>query len=213
MGTLAARAVRARGLPLFVASRSQDRAQRLAETCQGRVLGFDPGPGVALASGVIVALAGPWMVAAETVEAIARHAPWVVDLSSPPAVDPGLIARLGPRFLSIDDLAEQPDALPTGSRARLEALVESTLGDLRAWIETAADRDAARALARLAEEVRDLELERLFATVPALEGADRAAVEEMAARLASRLLREPFDRLAHDHDGRYRLAARDLFRL
>jgi hypothetical protein len=35
----------------------------------------------------------------------------------------------------------------------------------------------------------------------------------MAMRIASRLLQEPFDRLAHDDDGRYHLAAHDLFRL
>lgn len=213
MGGLAARAVRCRGLPLMIASRSTDRARRLAEVNHAAVMPLDPGPGVAFVTGIIVALSGPWVVGPEASDAIARHVPWVIDLSSPPAVDPRLAERLGERWSSIDDLAAPSATVPGSSRTRLEALVDATLAELRTWADAAADRDAARGLAELADAARRHEIASLMTEIPMLDGTEREAVARMTERLVRRLLRDPFARLGHDPDGRYEQAARDLFQL
>jgi len=214
MGALAARAVRRRGLPLVVTSRTPERALRLAETWQGRVVPWDPEAGVVEVHGIVVALDGPWTIAPATAAAIADHVHWVVDLSSPSALDGDLVRALGSRHMSIDDLATRdPEPDRRGLRARLEDLVEATLADLDAWTTGAPDREAARALGALAVEARATELGALWGEVGSLGPDQREAIERMTERLTRRLLRDPLERLGHDGDGRYQRAARELFGL
>jgi glutamyl-tRNA reductase len=214
MGALAARAVRARGLPLLVASRTPERAAHLAEAWHGRPVGLDPGASIDVLEGVVVALSGPWAISAGTADRLARVTGWLVDLSAPTACDPALARALGTRFLSIDDLAMAgTDAERGPLRSRLEELVRDGLSELHAWAAAAADREAAQALTRQADEVRLTELEALWQETAGLTPEERASVERMAERLTRRLLRAPIERLGRDADGRYQRAARDLFGL
>lgn len=214
MGTLTARAVRGRGLSLMVASRTPERALRLAETWEGRVVPWDPEAGVVQVDGIVVALNGPWTIAPETAALIADHVHWVVDLSSPPALDSDLVRTLGPRHVSIDDLAtRKQDPDQRGVHARLEELVDATLADFVVWATHAEDRQAARDLGVLAVEARATELDALWGEVGGLGPKEREAIERMAERLTGRLLRDPLERLGRDGDGRYQRAARDLFGL
>jgi glutamyl-tRNA reductase len=215
MGALAAAAARRRGRPVMLASRSAQRSVAVAESVGAEAVPFDPQPTIlSRAAGVVVALAGPWRLGTPSMEALEHSRAWVVDLSSPPALDAGLRARLGVRFVSVDDLAGGPaTTTSTALAARLDRLVDDTLAEYLGWLAHGPDRAAARALADRAEEARTAELASLWQRIGPLDPGQREEVERMAERLAARLLRDPLERLSRDEDGRHREAARELFRL
>ena len=64
-----------------------------------------------------------------------------------------------------------------------------------------------------ADRQREAELTALWQRLPGLEPEAREAIEAMTQHLATRLLREPLERLGRDADGRDERAVRDLFSL
>jgi glutamyl-tRNA reductase len=217
MARLAAFALVGSGTEVVVTSRRQGSAEHLSRLVRAPAWPWEPPPAsLARVSGVVVALAGPWPLPAVACDALARSDAWVIDLSAPPAVPGALIGALTERgrWLSVEDLARAPaPGLPDGLVERLGALVDEALSEQEAWARSEPEREAARALARHAQEVRERELEALFRRSPSLGEAEREAVERMAVRLAEGLLRTPLERLHHDDDGRHGRAARELFGL
>jgi glutamyl-tRNA reductase len=215
MGTLAARAAARRGRRVVVASRTVSRAAALAEAVGGSAAPIDAVPTVSdPPAGVIVALSGAWAMSDATGGHLVESGAWVVDLSSPPAVPAPVVAALGQRFRSIDDLAEPAAGAPSTSLAeRLDRQVETTLVEFRGWFARAPERETARELADRSAAAQAAELSALWERMPALPARERAEVERMARRLAARLLRDPLERLRNDEQGRHRRAARELFGL
>lgn len=216
MGRLAVRSAAAAGATVWVANRSVGPADAIALATGARIEDFDPGPAVDRFAGVIVALGGPWTVGQATVESLAGSPTVVVDLSVPAAVPPGLVERLEPRFTSADDLAladAEPVALNERSLTRLDALIDATTAEFRAWLDVRDGRVAAAALAARADRDRSAELDQLWRRLPDLDPDAREAIERMSEHLARRLLREPLERLGRDADGRHERAARELFGL
>lgn len=216
MGRLAVRATVAAGASVSVANRSSDGAIAIAGESGGRVEAFDPGPAVDRFAAVIVALGGPWAVGPGTVRSLVEGSTVVVDLSVPAAVSIGLCDRLGPRLISADDLAladVDAGALNDRSIARLDALIDATTAEFLTWLGACGGRAAAAALTARAEQERHSELEALWRRLPDLDADARDAIERMSEHLASRLLREPLERLGRDADGRTERAMRELFGL
>ena len=216
MGRLAVRSAAAAGATVWVANRSAGPAGAIALATGARIEAFDPGPAVDRFAGVIVALGGPWTISQATVESLAASLTVVVDLSVPAAVPPGLVERLGPRFTSADDLAlldAEPVAVNERSLGRLDALIDATTAEFRAWLDVRDGRVAAAALAARADRDRSAELDQLWRRLPDLDADAREAIERMSQHLARRLLREPLERLGRDTDGRHERAARELFGL
>jgi glutamyl-tRNA reductase len=216
MGQLAVRAALAAGAAVSVANRSVAAARSVAATTGARIEAFDPGPRTAEFAGVVVALGGPWPIGPATIEPLAASATVVVDLSVPAAVPEALSAALGPRFLSADDLAlgdTDPTAPDDRSRARVEALVDRATVEFLDWLKGRDGRATANALVKHADQEREAELAALWRRLPDLEPEMRGAIEEMTRHLATRLLREPLERLGRDIDGRDERAVRDIFAL
>ena len=206
----------AAGASVSVANRSAEGAKALAATTGARIEAFDPGPRTAEFGGVVVALGGPWPIGAATIDPLAASATVVVDLSVPAAVPEALAAALGPRFVSADDLAladADATAPHDGSRARVDALVERTTMEFIDWLKGRDGRATADALVKHADREREAELEALWRRLPDLEPEARDAIEQMTRHLATRLLREPLERLGRDSEGRNQRAVRDLFAL
>jgi len=216
MGQLAARAAIDAGATVSIANRSAAGAQSVATSTGARVESFDPGDRTAEFDGIIVALGGPWPIAASTIEAVARSATILVDLSVPGAV-PGVLAETrGPLFVSADSLALADTDATTphdGSRARVDGLVDRTTADFIDWLRGRGGRATAHALVSHADRQREAELAALWRRLPELEPAEREAIEGMTRHLADRLLRGPLERLGRDTDGRDERAVRDLFAL
>ena len=81
------------------------------------------------------------------------------------------------------------------------------------WFNAHDRRAAAQALAEQAESERTAELTELWRRLPGLDPAARLVIDGMSQRLAARLLREPFERLGQDSEGRHERAVRELFGL
>ncbi|HEY3522706.1 MAG TPA: hypothetical protein VGK63_03295, partial [Candidatus Limnocylindrales bacterium] len=213
MGRLVAVAARGRGLDPLVASRTAARAAAVAAVAGGRPVALDPGPPILAQLSIgVVALSGPWTLGPESRAAILASGAPIIDLSSPPSVPAEVAVALGPRLVTIDDLAALP-AIDPGLRSRLEDLVAWTLGEFDAWAARDDDRTLAAALADRAEDARTAELAALWQRMPDLDPGVRAEIERMAADLTGRLLRDPLERLGEDADGGRARLARELFRL
>lgn len=223
MGRLTAVAAVRTGAEVVVCSPRAGHAASLAATVGGTTVPFDPAPGDLGVDAIVVALAGPWTVSSAVIDAIASI-PLVIDLSMPAAVDPDLVAALGPRHLDLDDLAIRQGSGTSSERAtsigptdryrvRLETLRDRTL---RAYLDRLAARDAAAVAAAIVDQVeheRAAELEALWRRLPDLPASERAVIEGMTRHLARRLFRAPLERLGSDPDGRRRRAAEELFGL
>jgi glutamyl-tRNA reductase len=216
MGQLAARAVVAKGARVTVTSRSDDRAQVLAAAIGGRADDFDPGGRAARFAGVVVALAGPWRIGADGIDALRRGSTVVVDISVPPAVSDQLATVLGRRLTTADDLAQAEagdPAVPDRVVARLDELIDGATAQFLAWLDGRERRAAAHALVERADREREAELAELWRRLPDLDPEARATIEGMARHLGERLLREPLERLGTDTDGRHERAVRELWAL
>jgi glutamyl-tRNA reductase len=215
MGRLGARAAGAAGASVAIANRSADRAEALALSTGARTEALDPGGRIRDVAGVIVALAGPWTIGVATIDALASSATVVVDLSVPAAVSSRLAGLLGRRLITADDLAVADVAAGAGdgSQARIDALAERTATEFLDWLKRRDGRATAEALVQHADREREAELVALWRRLPTLEPEARDAIEQMTRHLATRLLREPLERLGRDPDGRAEDAVRDLFAL
>ena len=120
----------------------------------------------------------------------------------------------GRRFVSIDDLARQPEpSREDGLVARLEGLADRTVQEYLAWQGHESRRATARGIAERTEQLRAAELAELWRRLPSLPPQDRREIEQMTRHFAERLLREPMEQLGRDGDGRHERAARELFGL
>lgn len=215
IGRLAALAVRERGGEPVVTSRTAERAQAVAQQLAAPTTAFLPDPrDLRGLTGIVVALAGRWPLSVAASQALAGSSAWVVDLSSPPALETEVRTRLGERLIEVDDLALGRDDEPSGQLvARLEALADRTLHQYLAWAASARQRAAAEALRERAASAEALELEKLWQRVPGVSADEREEVARAFRRLSDRLLSDPLEKLGNDADGGQARAARELFRL
>ncbi len=214
MGRLAVNRARAKDAIVTVASRTVEHARDAARQAGIDAVPMDPGTVARDLVAVVVAIRGAWSLSGTTTEALLDGRAVVVDLSVPSALPEALLDRLGERFVSIDRLATEPASRDARADVpRMHALVDATLTDFTSWLHGRGGRVAARALTERAEHERLAELNQLWQRLPALEPEARTAIERMSRHLASRILREPLERLGRDADGRAELAARELFTL
>ena len=216
MGRLAAKAAVASGASVAIANRSADGAEALAATTGARIEPFDTGVRIGAFDGVVVALAGPWPISAATIDALRGSTTVVVDLSVPAAVPARAVEILGARLITADALAlaESEAREPQDkTAARFEALIDRATSEFLRWLQGRDGRAAAEALINHADREREAELAALWRRLPNLEPETRDAIEGMTRHLATRLLREPLERLGRDSDGRDERAVRDIFSL
>lgn len=161
--------------------------------------------------GVIVAIAGPWLVGPGDHEAMVRGGIRVVDLSSPPAVPADLQASLGHQFTSVDDLAAGGAGPGERLRRRLEKLVSETGREYCQWIRTREAVPAIQAVVATAEQHRQAEVDWLARRLPDLDGDGLRLVEQMSHRLVAAILHAPLAALNSDSSGELEHAARELF--
>jgi glutamyl-tRNA reductase len=214
MGGLLARAAAASGATVIVANRSRDHAILIAREVGGSAGPFDPGAAIASVAGVAIAIRCPWLIGAPTAHALRESLAPVVDLSVPAAVPADLMAQLGPRLITVDDLArlesDQPDERYL---RRLDSLIEQSVGEFMDWLGGRHGRAAAAALALRVDRAREEELAGLWRQLPELDPSSRAAIDAMTRHFAERLLREPLEQLGRDADGRAERAVREVFAL
>ena len=214
MGRLSAQAAARRGAQVIVTNRTAERAICLARDVGGRAVASAVDGTLPPVVGAVVALSGPWQAHALDAQQLVDSDTTVVDLSSPPAVPDSLQARLGNRFVSIDDLAWGPQAeLPGDLRVRLERLVAESGAEYCRWLRARDSTPAIEAMTQVAEARRLSELEWLAHRLPSLSEHDRALIEQMSHRLVAGILHAPKSALRLDESGTLSRAAWELFGL
>jgi glutamyl-tRNA reductase len=214
MGRLAAFAVSRRGAIPVVTNRTYERAVALAAETGGIAIPFVEDDVMPPVAGVVIAVAGPWAPGPRDAARLAEQEVTVVDLSSPPAVPADFQARLGKRFLSIDELGDDPEFGPNERlRRRLERLVSDTGRDYCNWLRTREAVPAIQAMTDTAEGFRRSELDSLLRRHPELVPEQQTAIEQMSHRLVAAILHAPLAALREDVTGDRDRAARELFGL
>jgi glutamyl-tRNA reductase len=214
MARLATFAAHRRDARLLVANRTPGRAVALAAEVAGEAIPFDAALPIDDVAGVVIAINGAWPLDPASERSLLASGAVIVDLSSPPALDPALSERLGSAFVSVDHLASTGEAGPDERiRARLERLISQAGGDYCGWLRARGSVPAIRAVVGAAESRRAEELARLRRRLPELTEDELAAIEQMSHRLVSGILHAPLKALTSDEDGALEPAARELFGL
>ena len=141
MARLAALAADRRGARVVVANRSADRAAVLARDAHGETAAFGAEADLPEVDAIVLAIGGRWPLSAGARAGLLAGALPVVDLSSPPALDPSTREALGDRYTSVDDLAHDPagDRRPR-RRTRVERAVDGAEASFAAWVRAPGPR-------------------------------------------------------------------------
>ena len=195
MGRQAAIRLAAAGHQVTVVSSSAERGGRLLAALgapHGLIVGGLEPAAVASSEAIVLAVRPREPILTE--EHVAPgNAPWVLDLSTPPAVSTDAAALLGARLLGLDRLARVAGSAPTlgpETERRLRAEMDVEVDAFVAWLDTRESADALAILHGEAEAVRSRHLERLRRQ-GALEPAQLAAVEAASAAIVGELLHGP----------------------
>lgn len=213
MARLAALSASRQGAHVLVTNRSSERAAALAYDANGEPAAFGPEAPLPDVDAAVLAISGRWPLSpVARADLISARIP-VVDMSSPPALDPEARAALGDRYTSVDDLARSPqDELRKRLRVRFERALDDAEVAFTGWVGSRSSVPAIQALSDHAETLRVEELDRLFRRLDLAEG-QRELVEQMSHRLVASLLHAPLVTLREDADGDLERAARTLFSL
>ena len=195
MGRLIATHIARAGHRVTLVSASADRGGRLVERLDGdgHLLHVGPISRSVVSRADAVALAIRSRGAALTGEHLGECRPFVLDLSSPGAVDEAATERLGDRLLTLDALAAVEGASPVLDpaverrlRADLDAEVERFVG----WLGVRQHVDAIAALHDEADAVRRRHLDRLGRRAD-FNAQQLAAVDAASAAMLKELLHRP----------------------
>jgi glutamyl-tRNA reductase len=216
MGRLVASRLARDGHPVTVVSASAERGGRLLESLPGDEHHLAVGPirRELLATVSAAALAVRSRVPLLAAEVLPDgNLPWVLDLSSPSAVDDAAARILGERLLDLDRLGEIHGSAPVLApdvEARLRRRLEDEVQHFAAWLEARRGADALALLHGEADAVRRRHLERLRRRAT-LDDSQLAAVEAASAAMLGELLHGPTVELRHG--GADAATVRRLFRI
>ncbi|MGI8408229.1 MAG: glutamyl-tRNA reductase, partial [Actinomycetota bacterium] len=227
MGRLAARALaRAGASELTVVNRTAERADELAELFSAQTRPFSElQDAIADADIVISSTTSPEAVLDKAMVAAAMEARperqlFIVDIAVPRDVDPLTAEIPGVVLRDIDDLGSVVQN-NKGSRleevSSVEQIIARELEHFMSWERSTELAPTAAELVAKVDLARDVEMERIRTHLEAMTPEQQAAVDQLARRLAAKILHTPLARvkdLANSKQGHLYLAVlRELFEL
>ena len=229
MGGLAAATLRRAGIAeLYIANRSQDSAERLANQYDGRVVALADAAGLLGSVDVVISCTGSTGLVMRADEVAARGVETplaILDLALPHDVEPSAANLPGVLVVGLASLAEQlreggaaADVEPSAvSEQSVRGIVDEELNAFLAARRAASVTPTVVALRTMATGVVDAELERLFARMPDWSQAERDEVAHALRRVADKLLHQPTVRVRELADSgtavSYTAALAELFSL
>jgi glutamyl-tRNA reductase len=185
---------------IVVANRTAAHAEELAARVGGRAISLDEIPHTLLRCDVLLASTGAHDLLLErsAIEEIMRardgRAMLVVDVGVPRDIDPGAGEVFGVTLLDIDDLRAFGDESLAQRRQEIGNVREIIAEELERHRLDRSAREVAPIVAALrarADELRELELERMRAKLDALDPAARELVDHITRGFVNKLLHEP----------------------
>jgi glutamyl-tRNA reductase len=214
MGSLALATLRRAGAaPLYVTSRSADRAARLAALHDAEAV---PAPDLSTVDLVVSATASAGYVLGP---ADVTGPVTIVDLAIPRDVDPAVAALPGVRLVDIERLGAvlRHDSGLTADHDAVEQIVAGEVQSFLGWLRSTEVAPTVAALRARADDVVGAELRRLAGRRPDLTDEQRAEVARTVHRVVQRLLHQPTVRVRELAAGpggdRYAALLRELFDL
>jgi glutamyl-tRNA reductase len=205
MSELAARHLVQQGAgAILVTNRTQERARRMAESFQGRVIPFDQLYETASQADIVISSTGAPHPIFRREHGRAflqqrRNRPmFFIDIAVPRDVDPAMGKLEGIFVYDIDDL-QQVAASHMAERSReamdAEALIEGEVERFQQRQRTVNVAPAIVALQQQAEEIRQAELKRAQTRLGSLTAEQIAAVEALTRGLVNKFLHPPMQAL------------------
>jgi len=205
MSELAARHLVQQGAgAILVTNRTQERARRMAEAFQGRVIPFEQLHETASQADIVISSTGaPHPIFrcehGQVFMHRRRNRPmFFIDIAVPRDVDPAMGKLEGIFVYDIDDL-QQVAAAHMAERSReatdAEALIEGEVERFRQRLRTVNVAPAIVELQQRAEEIRQTELKRAQARLGTLSAEQIAAVEALTRGLVNKFLHPPMQAL------------------
>jgi glutamyl-tRNA reductase len=205
MSELAARHLVQQGAgTILVTNRTQERARRLAEPFNGRVIPFEELYQAASDADIVISSTGAPHPIFRREHGLAflhrrRNRPmFFIDIAVPRDVDPAMNKLEGIFVYDIDDL-QQVAAAHMAERSRVatdaEALIAAEVDRFHQRQRTVNVAPAIVALQRQAEEIRQAELRRVQARLGSLSIDQIAAVEALTRGLVNKFLHPPMQAL------------------
>jgi glutamyl-tRNA reductase len=227
MSELTARHLMSQGVGrLLVANRTIERAFELAERLQGESVPLAELPAYLHQADIVVSSTGapaPIITRAAVQNALRlrKNRPmFFIDIAVPRDIDPAVNDLDNIYLYDIDDLQHVvQENLKARQReaAQGELIIEREVEDVLRWFDEQQVVPAVIRLRRKAESIRNQELAKLFTKNGSFTGAEREAIEAMAASIVNKLLHTPIVRLKQESQStagsRYLQALRDLFSL
>jgi glutamyl-tRNA reductase len=195
--------------PLYVCSRTMERADRAARLLGGRPVTLD---------GIVNVIDGVDIILSSTnaphhlfdvdlveeLQSRRGQGPLVIiDIAVPRDVDPDVATIAGVHLLNIDDLQVLAESNREERKAFIpaaERIIDREVQVTRRALDTRQSAEAVTALVRKAEGMRDSVLARQLAKVPEDDERTRAALRELADALTAKFLHGPIRALRESRD-------------
>jgi glutamyl-tRNA reductase len=203
MGAIVAKHLRARSAQsICIVNRTLHRAQAVAAAVNGCAAALGSLPDVLLDTDVVISAVGRGtpLIDAGMLRAVVAHRRTpllIVDIGVPRDVEQ---AEPTPEvaLFSLEDLREIVDQTLHGRRAEIPAVEAIISRQVQAYTHWYRSRGAAPLIASLrskAEEIRDAEIQRLFARMPELDQRQRDLVKSASVSIINKLLHAPVTKL------------------
>jgi len=212
IGALAARRLIKRGAELtFVANRTEERAQLLADELGGTSVPLARIADAIGAADIVVSStsSADYVVTRQDVADRRGRPLLLIDLAVPRDLDPAINELPDCYLYDIDDLEAVVQETLAGREAefaKAEAIAVSEAARFRDWLATREVVPAIASLRERAEQIRRGELAKASGWLGELSDRERDAVESLTSQIVNKLLHEPIVRLkeaavAQEHHG------------
>lgn len=224
-GRLVVKAARDRGASqILVASRTRERASKLAEALGGIPVSLEQLTEELNTCNIIVACADAphWILNSRHIEAAMKSRPElpmvIIDIAVPRNVEPA-VAQINNVFLyNIDDLtqiSEQNRRQRESEIEKSEAIVRDELSKLAAWRRAFEVRPVVSTLMEKAENIRRAQLSRTLKKLRPLSNEEQDSLEAMTRSIVTKILKDPIHYLQAntESNGDYVEMVNELFGL
>lgn len=189
---------------VYVANRTYERAEELAQRFNGTACNMEDIPQVLHEVDIVISSTGAktLILNAEDVAASMKRRPsrplFMIDIAVPRDLDPE-IARISNVFLyDIDDLegiVETNLEMRRAEAAKIERMIDEEMHDFAVWLQTLGVKPVIRALQEKATGIHEETLQSLFNKLPELDEHQRTVIRRLTRSIVNQMMHDPINRI------------------